>query len=29
MLITYPRRPTCVVATGEAWQMLQVAGEPA
>jgi hypothetical protein len=29
MLITYPRRPTCVVATGEAWQMLQLAGEPA
>jgi hypothetical protein len=29
MLITYPRRPTCVVATGEAWQILQVAGEPA
>jgi hypothetical protein len=29
MLVTYPRRPTCVVATGEAWQMLQLAGEPA
>lgn len=29
MLVTYPRRPTCVVATGEAWQALQVAGEPA
>jgi hypothetical protein len=29
MLISYPRRPTCVVATGEAWQMLQLAGEPA
>jgi hypothetical protein len=29
MLITYPRRPTCVVATGEAWQMLQLAGQPA
>jgi hypothetical protein len=29
MLITYPRRLTCVVATGEAWQMLQLAGEPA
>jgi hypothetical protein len=29
MLITYPRRPTCVVATGEAWQMLQFAGQPA
>jgi hypothetical protein len=29
MLITYPKRPTCVVATGEAWQILQLAGEPA
>jgi hypothetical protein len=29
MLITYPRRPTCVVATGEAWQIVQVAGQPA
>jgi hypothetical protein len=28
MLITYPRRPTCVVATGEAWQML-LAGQSA
>jgi hypothetical protein len=28
MLITYPRRPTCVLATGEAWQMLQLAGDP-
>jgi hypothetical protein len=29
MLVTYPKRPTCVVATGEAWQVLQLAGEPA
>jgi hypothetical protein len=29
MLITYPKRPTCVVATGEAWQILHLAGEPA
>lgn len=29
MLLTYPRRPTCVVAAGEAWQMLQLAGQPA
>jgi hypothetical protein len=29
MLITYPKRPTCVVAVGEAWQTLQVAGESA
>ncbi len=29
MLVTYPRRPTCVVAVGEAWQMLQLAGAPA
>ena len=30
ILVTYPRRPTCVVAVGEAWQALQLAGgEPA
>jgi hypothetical protein len=29
MLLTYPMRPTCVVAAGAAWEMLQVAGEPA
>ncbi|MGH6920756.1 MAG: hypothetical protein ACREJ0_23990 [Geminicoccaceae bacterium] len=29
MLVTYPRRPTCVVAMGEAWEMLQLAGDPA
>ena len=29
MLLTYPKRPTCVVATGESWQMLQLAGQPA
>ena len=29
MLVTYPRRPTCVVAAGEAWQVLQIVGEPA
>jgi hypothetical protein len=28
MLLTYPKRPTCVVAAGEAWQMLRVAGQP-
>jgi hypothetical protein len=28
MLVTYPRRPTCVVATGEAWEM-QLIGQPA
>jgi hypothetical protein len=28
MLLTYPRRPTCVVAAGEAWEMLQFAGQP-
>jgi hypothetical protein len=28
--VTYPKRPTCVVAVGEAWQPLQLAtGEPA
>jgi hypothetical protein len=29
MLLTYPRRPTCVVGTGEAWEMLQLAGQAA
>ncbi len=28
MLVTYPKRPTCVVAVGEAWQTLQLAGQP-
>jgi hypothetical protein len=26
MIVTYPDRPTCVVAIGEAWQMLQLTG---
>jgi hypothetical protein len=29
MLVTYPQRPTCVVAMGESWEMLQLAGDPA
>jgi hypothetical protein len=30
ILVTYPKRPTCVVAVGEAWQPLQLtSGEPA
>jgi hypothetical protein len=29
MLVTYPERPTCVVAMGEAWEMMQLAGDPA
>jgi hypothetical protein len=29
ILLTYPKRPTCVVATGEAWQTLPLAGQPA
>ena len=29
MLVTYPQRPTCVVAMGEAWELLQLAGDPA
>ena len=29
ILVTYPKRPTCVVAVGEAWQMLQLVGRPA
>ena len=27
MLVTYPKRPTCVVAMGEAWEE-QLAGDP-
>jgi hypothetical protein len=26
ILVTYPKRPTCVVAVGHAWQSLQLAG---
>jgi len=26
ILVTYPKRPTCIVAVGEAWQMLQLTG---
>jgi hypothetical protein len=29
MLVTYPRRPTGVVAAGAAWAMLQPARQPA
>ena len=29
MLVTYPDRPTCVIATGDHWEMLQLAGDPA
>ena len=29
ILVTYPKRPTCVLAVGEAWQTLQLAGHPA
>lgn len=28
ILVTYPKRPTCVVAVGQAWQMV-LAGDPA
>ena len=26
ILVTYPKRPTCIVAVGEAWQLLQLTG---
>lgn len=29
ILVTYPKRPTCVVAVGEAFQLLQLTGQPA
>ena len=29
ILVTYPKRPTCVVAVGQAWQTLQLVGTQA
>jgi hypothetical protein len=29
MLVTYPKQPTCVIAVGQAWQTLRLAGQPA
>ena len=29
ILVTYPKRPTCVIAAGQAWEALQPIGEPA
>jgi hypothetical protein len=29
ILVTYPKRPTCVLAVGEAWEALQALGQPA
>jgi hypothetical protein len=29
ILVTYPKRPTCVVAVGEGWEALQKIGEQA
>lgn len=29
VLVTYPARPTCVVAVGTSWQTLLLTGEPA
>jgi hypothetical protein len=29
ILVSYPDRPTCVVAVGEAWQPLTLIGQPA
>jgi hypothetical protein len=29
ILVTYPKRPTCVVAVGQAWQTLQLVGQQA
>ena len=26
ILVTYPKRPTCIVAVGEGWQLLQLTG---
>ena len=29
ILVTYPRRPTCVIASGQAWEMVPLVGNPA
>jgi hypothetical protein len=29
ILVTYPKRPTCVIAMGEAWQAAPLIGSPA
>jgi hypothetical protein len=29
ILVTYPSRPSCIVAVGQKWQTLALAGEPA
>lgn len=29
ILVTYPKRPTCIVAVGQAWQTLTLVGQPA
>lgn len=29
ILVTYPKRPTCVLAVGQAWQTITLAGEAA
>jgi hypothetical protein len=29
ILVTYPKRPTCVVAVGKAWTTLSIVGQPA
>jgi hypothetical protein len=29
ILVTYPKRPTCVVAVGQAWQTLSIVGQEA
>jgi hypothetical protein len=29
ILVTYPARPSCIVAVGQKWQTLALAGEPA
>jgi hypothetical protein len=29
IIVTYPKRPTCVLAVGQAWQTITLAGQPA
>ena len=29
ILVTYPKRPTCVIAVGEAWETLPIGGQAA
>jgi len=29
ILVTYPKQPSCILAVGEGWQVLELVGRPA